>query len=58
MNNSLKAKQSLTAKVAKTVKSLFTEPKRFVNNDGTIAETHNTYKEFKQDIIKSSGFGW
>ena len=59
MKQLLKAKTSLTAKVAKTVKVLFfTEPVRYINNDGTVAENIHTYKEFKQDIIKSSGFGW
>ena len=61
MLNSKKSISSLTAKVAevaKSVKSTFTEPKRFVNGDGTIAESHNSYKEFKTDIIKSAGYGW
>lgn len=56
--NSLKAKTSLTAKVTNTmtsVKSFFTEPKRFVNHDGTLAENKETYKEFRQDIISSFG---
>lgn len=64
MKNSTTSKQSLTSKVTQAVKSVVSsfdsiiEPKRYINNDGTIAKNHNTYKEFKQDLIKSSGFGW
>lgn len=61
MKNSLKSKSSLTSKVTEAIKStLNSTPKepKYVNADGTIAENRETYIEFRQDIIKSAGFGW
>lgn len=58
------AKTLISAKAIQAVKSIASsfnsviETKRYINHDGTVAENHNTYKEFRQDIIKSSGFGW
>ena len=34
-----------------------TRKKMFVNNDGTIAESHDTYKQFKSDLSQRS-YGW
>lgn len=50
-----KAKEFLVIKEDK----ILVKPRQvFVNHDGTIAESHDTYKGFRQDVIKSSGFGW
>lgn len=56
-NTSKSAKISITSKVVQAIKSSFEEPKRFINHDGTIAESHSTYKEFRMDLIKSLGYG-
>lgn len=45
-----------SVKTEKEPKTLNT--KRFINNDGTIAESHSTYKEFRTDLIKSQSYGW
>ncbi len=58
---STKSNTSLLSKVTTVVKSsinTISRSSRFVNNDGTIAENGNTYQEFRQDVIKSAGFGW
>ncbi len=63
MNNSktsLKSNTSLISKVTTAVKSsinTISRSSRFVNVDGTIAESRATYNEFRMDIIKSNGFG-
>lgn len=58
MKTSITSKQSITSKVVKAIKSSYNsivEPRRFVNHDGTIAESRETYKEFHQDVISSFG---
>jgi hypothetical protein len=61
MNNSKTSKKSIMTNAVEAVKSSYktvTRTHGFINPDGTIAESHETYKDFHQDVIKSAGFGW
>jgi hypothetical protein len=64
MNNSKtsnKAIKSIVTKTVEAVKSSYNSITRttgFINPDGTIAESRDTYHDFKRDVIKSAGFGW
>ncbi len=50
----VKVKSALVTKEDKTI----TQSKKvFVNGDGTIAESHDTYKQFKSDLSQRS-YGW
>ncbi len=50
----VKIKSSLVTKEDRTTVQA---KKMFVNNDGTIAESHDTYKQFKSDLSQRS-YGW
>lgn len=52
MNTIVKLTKKVTTKVSNIVR---TEKVRFVNHDGTIAESPETYREFRQDVISSFG---
>lgn len=64
MNNSKTSTTSKTSIVTKAVEAVkskintVSNNSKFVNIDGTIAESRDTYHEFRQDTIKSLGFGW
>ncbi len=49
--------KSLLVNATKEV-SIKTSRQVFVNPDGTITGDITAYREFKQDVIKSSGYGW
>lgn len=54
------SKPTILAKVVnvvKPVKAVSVQTRRYVNNDGTIAENIDTYRQFKADL-NNRNYGW